>query len=461
MGAEGAEGEVKQYTDLFCQRKLSFKRAALFVFFHYLGIGLVQGYFVSIQFNLQSTGAGLAAQSTLSLATYPYSFKFLISPLLDRFYVGKLGRSKTYIIIGGLVIATTFSFLGPTVKGMVDKAQVVPITLLFGIINIMVCVVQIAGEAWILTMFSKEEKTKASTFLSIGQSFGVILGYNIFTPLNDQEWLNNNIFTENHISGPLVTHTMFCLIVAALYFFAITVNLLFISEEKILDKKAKDICKILAIMPRHITNSHMRKFVMYIFACRFLYFMIDFSLDLRLIKNGYLNLSRSTVSNIDTAIYPIVFSLSFCTIFFLKKGQLIRCFHLLMFVVVLSGTFKFLNVLNLEHNRDHDTAIIARIAYGIFQGMDFTTLFLMSFFNTIVNKNFGNTGITCLIALMNQTGSLSRTIGLTLSAHFHYETFVAICLVGQATILVLLFPYALFLDKKDSKLYTSCSYHQV
>lgn len=454
MGGDTGEVEKKEYTDVCFQRKLSFKQAALFVFFHYLGIGLVQGYFVSIQFNLQSTGAGLAAQSTLSLATYPYSFKFLISPLLDRFYFGKLGRSKTYIILGGLVIASTFSILGPTVQGMVEQAQVVPITLLFGIINIMVCFVQIAGESWILTMFSKEEKTKASTFLSIGQSFGVILGYNVFTPLNDKEWLNNNIFTENHIDGPLVTHTMFCLTVAVLYFVAVSVNLLFISEEKILDKKAKDICKILAIMPRHVTNSHMRMFVLYIFACRFMYFMIDFSLDLRLIKNGYLNLSRSTISNIDTAIYPIVFSLSFCTIFFLKKGQLIRCFHLLMLVVVINGTFKFINVLNLEYNRDHDSAIIARIAYGIFQGMDFTTLFLMSFFNTIVNKNFGNTGITCLIALMNQTGSLSRTVGLTLSAHLHYETFVAICLVGQATVLVLLFPYALVLDKKESKLYS-------
>ena len=453
MGGETGEVEKKEYTDVCFQRKLTFKQAALFVFFHYLGIGLVQGYFVSIQFNLQSTGAGLAAQSTLSLATYPYSFKFLISPLLDRFYFGKLGRSKTYIILGGLVIASTFSILGPTVQGMVEQAQVVPITLLFGIINVMVCFVQIAGESWILTMFSKEEKTKASTFLSIGQSFGVILGYNVFTPLNDKEWLNNNIFTEKHIDGPLVTHTMFCLTVAVLYFAAISVNLLFISEEKILDKKAKDICKILAIMPRHVTNSHMRMFVLYIFACRFIYFMIDFSLDLRLIKNGYLNLSRSTISNIDTAIYPIVFSLSFCTIFFLKKGQLIRCFHLLMFVVVINGTFKFINVLNLEYNRDHDSAIIARIAYGIFQGMDFTTLFLMSFFNTIVNKNFGNTGITCLIALMNQTGSLSRTVGLTLSAHLHYETFVAICLVGQATVLVLLFPYAMILDKKESKLY--------
>lgn len=453
MGGETGELESKEYTDVCFQRKLTFKQAALFVFFHYLGIGLVQGYFVSIQFNLQSTGAGLAAQSTLSLATYPYSFKFLISPLLDRFYFGKLGRSKTYIILGGLVIASTFSILGPTVQGMVEQAQVVPITLLFGIINIMVCFVQIAGESWILTMFSKEEKTKASTFLSIGQSFGVILGYNVFTPLNDKEWLNNNIFTDNHIDGPLVTHTMFCLTVAVLYFLAVTVNLLFISEEKILDKKAKDICKILAIMPRHVTNSHMRMFVLYIFACRFIYFMIDFSLDLRLIKNGYLNLSRSTISNIDTAIYPIVFSLSFCTIFFLKKGQLIRCFHLLMLVVVINGTFKFINVLNLEYNRDHDSAIIARIAYGIFQGMDFTTLFLMSFFNTIVNKNFGNTGITCLIALMNQTGSLSRTVGLTLSAHLHYETFVAMCLVGQATVLVLLFPYALVLDKKESKLY--------
>lgn len=445
--------EKKVYTDLCFQRTLSFRQAATWVFVHYLTIGLIQGYFTSVQFNLQSEGANMKDQSTLTLALYPYSFKFLISPILDRFYFFKVGRSKTYILFGGAVIGSAFLFLGPTVGTFVTERKVVPLTLLFALINCLVCVVQIAGESWILTMFSKEEKTKASTFLSIGQSLGVLLGYNVFTPLNDVAWLNDNIFPNSPRTTPLVSHSMLCYFISILYFSQITINLLFIAEEKILDKNAKKILKILSIVPRHATNSHMRKFIMYIFACRFIYYQIDFSLDLKLVKNGYLNLSRSTVSNIDTVTYPIVFCLSFCTIYFLKKGQLIRMFHLNMFVVVLTGTFRFLNYLELTQNRSERLVLIARVFSGILTGMDFTTFFLMSFFNTIVNKAFGNTGITCLIALMNMTGSVSRSVGLYMISHIKYELYVPICLVAEFIVLILLFPYAFVLDSKESKLF--------
>ena len=38
----------KVYTNLFFQRPLTFKQASLWVFFHYLTIGLIQGYYVSV-----------------------------------------------------------------------------------------------------------------------------------------------------------------------------------------------------------------------------------------------------------------------------------------------------------------------------------------------------------------------------------------------------------------------------
>ena len=168
-----------------------------------------------------------------------------------------------------------------------------------------------------------------------------------------------------------------------------------------MDKKSKDIVKILSIVPRHVTNSHMRGFIAYMFATRFIYFLIDFGLDLKLVKNGYLNISRSTISNIDTVVYPLIFVLSLCTIYFTKKGQLIKMFHLNMFVVVLTGLFRYLTYLDLTTNRNYTRTFGARVISGVLSGLDFSTIFLMGFYNTIVNKAVGNTGITCLIALMN------------------------------------------------------------
>src|SRR3990167_9408091 len=341
-GDQNQEEEKKIYTPMFLQSLLTFNQASSWVFCHYLMVGLIQGYNVSVQYNLQSNGASFSDQSTLSLALYPYSLKFLFSPILDRYFVSKMGRSKTYIIIGGSVLGSVFCFLGPTIQTLVDETKVVPLTVTFFIVNFMVTIVQIAGEAWILTMFNKDDKSKASTFLSLGQSLGVILGYNVFTPLNDVTWLNNNIFPNQHRNSPLVTHSMFCITVALYIFAQIAVNLLFIAEEKIDDPISKNMCKILSIVPRHFTNPHMFGFIRYLFAAKFVGNMVMESFDLALIKNGYMDIGRSTLSNVDTLTFPLVFLLAYLNIYFMKKGQLIRMFHLSMFVVILNAAFRYL-----------------------------------------------------------------------------------------------------------------------
>jgi MFS transporter, PAT family, solute carrier family 33 (acetyl-CoA transportor), member 1 len=453
-GKEHHEDEKsKIYTTMFFQKPLGFKAACAWVFFHYMAVGAIQGYYTSVQFSLQANGANLTDQSTLSLALYPYSVKFLFSPLLDRFFIRNMGRSKTYIIIGGIVMASVFCFLGPTIETMVKNTDVIPLTVLFCLVNVMVCVVQIAGEAWILTMFNKDTKTQATTFLSTGQSLGAILGYNVFTPLNDTSWLNENFFHNEPRSSPLVTHAMFCIAVAIFIFAQIAFNLLFIAEEKITDKKSQDILKILAIVPRHVTNKHMRGLIGFMFGCRFFNYMLEHAYDFKLVRNGYLNVSRSVISNIDTITFPIVFVFSLSTVYYLKKGQLIRMFHLNMCVVIINGAFRFINYLNLVENRDYEFVLIARLFSGIIQGMDLGTVFMISFFNTIVNKAVGNTGITCLIALLNQTASFSNTIGLLLIGKIGYEPVVVTCLSLQAILLLIMRRYVDYLDNKDSKLF--------
>lgn len=447
----------KEYTKMFFQKPLSFKQAGAWVFIHYMTIGIIQGYYQAVGYSLQANGASDNDQSTYSLALYPFSFKFIFSPFLDRFYINRFGRSKTYVVNGGLIMGFIFCFLGGYVESMVRDVKVVPLTILMTAVLTITCVVQIAGEAWILTMFNKEDKAKASTLLGVGQILGVMLGYNIFTPLNDIDWLNDNIFTKNPIASPILSHTLFCFIVAGLYFSQIIFNILFIAEERITDGKAKDICKILAVVPRHFTNSHMRALVFYMFGCRFIYFLIDFTLDLRLIRNGYLNMGRSTISNIDTMVFPVVFVLSTLTIYYMKQGILVRMFHLNTFVVVLLGAFRFITYLDLIHNQNYTRVYICRLVSGIISGMDFSQFFMMAFFNLVVNKAVGNTGITCLIALLNQTMVLSRTVGLKASHYIEYEKFVPICLVIQTILLIGLFKYALHLDNKNTKLYDTAN----
>ena len=443
--------QPKEYTRLFFQRPLGFKQAAMWVFVHYMSIGIIQGYYSSVQFNLQSLGASFDNQSTLTLALYPYSFKFIFSPLLDRYFIKWFGRSKTYIILGGGLIGSVFMFLGPTVQRMITNIEVVPLTVLFMFLNLMVCVVQIAGEAWILTLFTKEGKAKATAFLNAGLTFGNLLGYNVFTPLNDLEWINDNLYPNHPRTSPILTHTLFCFIIAILFFSQNVLNLLFIAEEKITDSKAKDICKILSIVPRHFTNSYMRKLLLYMFATRFIYFMVDPSFDLKLVRNGYLNISRSVLANIDVVVYPTGFAASLLIVYYLKKGNLMKMFHLTMFFIVLNGTFKYLCIVNLIETRVYLITFLGRVFTSFTTGLDFTGVFMMSFFNTIVNKAVGNTGVTCLIAMLNQTGVLSQTIGFALMDHFNYHVIVLSCLSVQAAILLYTYKFTDYFDKRDSR----------
>jgi len=65
---------------------------------------MFQGYPKCIEIILMATGSSYDDQALLSWISYPYIFKILIAPLLDFAFIQKLGKSKTYIIIPGLIV---------------------------------------------------------------------------------------------------------------------------------------------------------------------------------------------------------------------------------------------------------------------------------------------------------------------------------------------------------------------
>ena len=449
--SEGMEKAPKKYTKLFFQRPLSYNQANTFVFFHFMAVGLIQGYYYAVQFNLQSNGATFEQQSAYSLGNYPYILKFLLAPFLDRYFFPWLGRSKTYVILGGMLIGAIFMFLGPTIQVMISELEVGALAVLFTAVNVIVCIVQMSAESWILTLYSNANKTKATAFMNAGQILGGTIGNNVFTPLNDTEWLNENWFPNNPRTSPLVTHSMFCFAIAIFYMAQAVVNLLFISEELIVDKKAKNICNILKIVPRHFTNRYVRNLIFYIYANRFIYFMVDSAFDLKLVKNGYYNISRSVLSNIDMGLFPIAFATSLLLIYYLRKGILVKMFHLNMLIILLNGGMRYLTYLNLTLDRSYYFALAGRIFTSLIAGSDFTVVILSSFFNTFVNEALGNTGITCLLSLTNQTIVLARTLGFALLAYINFDVFAIVCIVLQILINLGTYKFTRWFDRRDSR----------
>jgi PAT family beta-lactamase induction signal transducer AmpG len=73
----------------------------------YVLIQLVPGW-------LRSEGVDLSTIGLLSLATLPYTWKFLWSPLIDRFRPPFLGRRRGWAVVSQLLLLATIALLGAT-----------------------------------------------------------------------------------------------------------------------------------------------------------------------------------------------------------------------------------------------------------------------------------------------------------------------------------------------------------
>lgn len=446
--------DLKPYytTKMFFQRVLTLRQRILWLFLGNTVYGCAYGYYFSVQTALQEKGATYKQQSLLSIAFYPYSFKFILAPFLDRFYSYKFGRSKTYVLIGSLINCVLFVILAINVDSYLDNKDVMMLMVMLLIITSVLCMIEIATDCWILTLFTEEHRSQATTYEYLGQLIGTTLAFNIFVPLNDVQWLNENFYKDNPVESPLVTHYQICILIGVLYLVQFFVLLLFVAEEMYINPEdAVTFTQVLKVFPRHFTNTDMLKFVLYMFCTRFFYYMIEPIFDLKIMSNGYQNVRRAYVNNLDMAFSPVSFTLSYMTVYYLIPGNLIKLFHLTMFVVVGHGYFRYLTLTDLMTNRDSTRALFARGLTTVVLAMDYSTYFLYAFFFHITNPKIGNTGMCCLVALMNQTWFLAQTAGFYLADIFDFEYLVPVCLVIQTVLLFLLFGFSKRLDKMDPR----------
>lgn len=453
------EGEQKRkpfyVTNMFFQRTLSIRQKYLLLFFNNVVYGCAYGYYFSVQTRLQEEGASFKQQAALSVAFYPFSFKFIIAPFLDRFYSYKLGRSKTYVLLGSCLNCFVFYMLSSRVENYLDNKDVATLMISLFIVTCVVCMIEIATDCWTLTLFDNDEqRSKSATYQNLGNMIGTLLSFNIFIPLNDVQWLNQNIFKKKPIGNPLVSHQEVCIFISVLYAIQFILMLFFVAEEIYINPDEEvTFSQVLKVFPRHFTNKNMFKFILYMFSCRFFYYMVDQIFDLKMMANGYHNVRRSYVNNLDTAYSPISVILSYLTVYYLVPGRLIRIFHSIMIVICIHGFFRYLTIMDLIINRNGSRAIVARGLSTMVIAMDYSAYFLYSYFFHITNPKIGNTGMCCLVAFMYQTSFLAQTAGFYLVDIFPFETMVPISLGIQAFLLIILYRFPNTLDKIDPGLF--------
>lgn len=144
------------------------------------------------------------------MALYPYILKLFIAPMADNYYIRRLGRSKAYILLACTSIVSIFTYLYVSVDSMIENNRISLVAVLGAIVAASVAIMKISFQSWQVLMFDEEKRAKAATFESLGLIAGMTLCFNLFLPLNDAEWLNDNLFDGAVYDRPLITHAELC-----------------------------------------------------------------------------------------------------------------------------------------------------------------------------------------------------------------------------------------------------------
>jgi PAT family acetyl-CoA transporter-like MFS transporter 1 len=139
-----------------------------------------------------------------TLASYPFSLKFLWSPLVDSYYIPDWGRRKSWVVplqllSGGMMIYLS-SFIDDMIK---DENSISSLTFYFFVIVCIYATQDIAVDGWAIELLLPENQSYASTSQTIGQLIGFFCSFTVFLSLNSPEFCNMLIFDEPQHVGIL------------------------------------------------------------------------------------------------------------------------------------------------------------------------------------------------------------------------------------------------------------------
>lgn len=97
-------------------------------------------------------------QGMYSFATWPFSIKILWAPLVDVFFIKKIGRRKTWVVICQLTTGIIMLSLSGFVNNLIEsnsqnkKSDIYFLTLIFGILVFLCATQDTALDAWSLDL---------------------------------------------------------------------------------------------------------------------------------------------------------------------------------------------------------------------------------------------------------------------------------------------------------------------
>jgi PAT family acetyl-CoA transporter-like MFS transporter 1 len=184
------------------------------LFFLYFTHGLCLGFYnEALTLFLLEKKVPAKGLALLSMQVYPFSFKFLLGPVIDYINCTRFGKFKSWILPAQLLFGIVQCISAPGIEHFINTQSVLPLFLTGLVSHALVVVQGVATDTWTLTLLPKCHFSYAATVKYIAQIIGNLFGYNLFVLLS--KWTIYNIRPFRPM------HTQFgigiCSILIALY----------------------------------------------------------------------------------------------------------------------------------------------------------------------------------------------------------------------------------------------------
>ncbi|XP_025193858.1 acetyl-coenzyme A transporter 1-like isoform X2 [Melanaphis sacchari] len=200
----------------------------------YIMQGMPIGLIIVIPIFLQSNkNVTYNEQALFGLVVWPFSLKLLWAPLVDSFYIRKIGRRKSWFIPVQFLIGICFFYMAGTINEILPetaKPNILKLIFLVFISNFMAATQDIVVDGWALDLLQKNNVGYASTCASVGQIIGLILSTTSFTLLTSENFGNKYLRITPKVGGIMTMNSLF--LVWAISFIAITTLIAIFKNEK-------------------------------------------------------------------------------------------------------------------------------------------------------------------------------------------------------------------------------------
>ena len=400
-------------------------------------------------------------QAWLSLSEYPTILIAVIGPFMDSFFLQRIGKFKTYIILPGLAIALILLAMSPFIEDLIKNQSAMGLSPIWFSVCFFRFMIKAAIYTWSLNIVPQTQAKNVTIMISLGFFFGQALSYNIFLPMNSKDWLNQYIFQVKHLNKELMTHRdLYMFISLSLALLAVYVALCVNNTNQISSQNSQEVeirrPPFLRTLKQIPVIFKQKNFLVFIFFNSLLIVMekpIQHSLPLKMVEHGVPIEDLAVISSITLPFYIITCLLASR---FIKRGRLMRNLLKIKILNLLLNLhlYYILTVLRRDHYSNYIffNLLLNSFVASVSQ-CDF--FFWFTYLNYLADPSFGSVYFGIGGSMLGIMGTFPTTVGfqvieeLKVYGEDGYTGFFGVCFLTQVLILLSTYQLGWYLDRVE------------